>query len=596
MDIAGDTEKAAAQLKWRARAALTGAAIDVLAERIAGEWEVYATTERGPNQAVRALSLMATALVAAGVQRHAPAWWYPLRGRRDREVALAVADICMNAEARENSDSVVNVALNIGRELGIRGGLNRGEWDIQTGKGGTFSCGYRLIELAVEAGFLAADCLEAKREASKGVKYRVTRIRLSDKTIAERAQIEAELAKCTWLPERPYVERPPPIVSIRPNKRGPREPAPAPTGNAIVSALDAIQSTRWRVNAYMLNTLRLLAALDPQPLLPAEVAALEHAAVWQERPGFHFKQRFDFRGRVYARGRALQFTSANDFVRSLLEFNEPTPFNDDAQFALAKQICDCHPEAPSFRAASDFDEKCRVWLEAEAPELRKMVDDPPQHRLWLQAKAKKRYRFLASCEAWVRGERTGETHIPIVLDASCSGLQHAALLLRDEGLARHVNLWPGPKSDFYALVAARTGYNRDQVKRPVMTTFYGAGPDAIAEAIAWDERGSGAVLPEEFERAVIVQEACQFSHRRRGSSTSGSPGSPKPTPRRTKRSGCRSTGSCPTDSAAGKTTASWTARRTSQRSVADESRGTSRWYGRRKYARSKVSARDYRPT
>jgi DNA-directed RNA polymerase len=107
--------------------------------------------------------------------------------------------------------------------------------------------------------------------------------------------------------------------------------------------------------------------------------------------------------------------------------------------------------------------------------------------------------FLAFCFEWLGYKTEGEawvTHIPVGMDGTCSGLQHLnALMLSEEG--RSVNLLPGDKpTDIYGDVSVDVNklldidrcipekqmfaevwlgkVDRKVVKRPVMTTNYGA--------------------------------------------------------------------------------------------------------------------------
>ena len=490
---AEDAAKVADMVARRVAAALTGDVLESLRERIAAEWASY--TDGLHVTLGELVGLFEQAQVSPWLPlEHAPSWWADLRAHSDTQLALVVADYCL-APRKHGPPSVMQVAMEIGRFLGVKGG--RGGWGHNP-QGATFLAGYRLLELAVEAGFLSAETITPKRSTKS--EWDTSRIVLSSSTLEAQTKIETRLAAATHLAARPQVDEPTDHVSIRRNRRSPSD-APMPLGDEVTEALRAAQGTRWQINRYMLDFLKS----EPTERR-TERAAFAHANYWvQSEPGFFLKSNFDFRGRLYNEGRALQYTNATDYTRSLLEFHTPTPFDHDARHALRMQICDCHKQAPPFRSDDDLDAR-EAWFDAALPALRKMVVNPWQSPEWLQAKPRA-FWFLASCEAWVRAERTGECHIPVLLDASCSGLQHAALLLRDESLARHVNLMPGPKSDFYGLVAAETGYSRDRVKAPVMTTFYGAHTAKIAQAIAEEE--GREVTETDLIMATQIQQAAK---------------------------------------------------------------------------------------
>ena len=109
-----------------------------------------------------------------------------------------------------------------------------------------------------------------------------------------------------------------------------------------------------------------------------------------------------------------------------------------------------------------------------------------------------RYQFAAACLELEQALRIGpsfETRLPLVRDASCSGLQHIAMMLRSED-GRYANFYPGNEPcDLYQAVADWVKDNTDLldgipdrhhrkiVKRPVMTEFYGSTQHGKAEQI-----------------------------------------------------------------------------------------------------------------
>src|SRR5262249_55577646 len=119
---------------------------------------------------------------------------------------------------------------------------------------------------------------------------------------------------------------------------------------------------------------------------------------------------------------------------------------------------------------------------------------------WEGADEKKRWQFLAACFEWADCDQPGfVSRLPILLDASASGLQHLSALARDEGGAAATNLnddGEGGPQDIYQRVADRLQVvvageaegggavaehaavwrgriERKMVKQGVMTTPYG---------------------------------------------------------------------------------------------------------------------------
>ena len=86
------------------------------------------------------------------------------------------------------------------------------------------------------------------------------------------------------------------------------------------------------------------------------------------------------------------------------------------------------------------------WFAANIPNIHRATADPMNDEWW--RKAKKPFQFLAACFAAIDKERAAR--LPIGMDATCSGLQHYAMMVRDPETAASVNLMPGdfPRSAY----------------------------------------------------------------------------------------------------------------------------------------------------
>ena len=202
------------------------------------------------------------------------------------------------------------------------------------------------------------------------------------------------------------------------------------------------------------------------------------------------------------------------------------------------------------------------WVAANR-ELIKVAATSPR-LLWLQTgkpEAKEPFAFAAACAEYIAADTHGPeyvTHLPIWLDASSNGLQHLAMMGRDERLAEMVNLntrtdgtvkffetpageivtlayamdvdfagevplaareWRQGKvdktQDVYEIVAARgltnlsadrddpltefwidhQHYLRDLLKRPIMTLPYGATKRGMLDQIEEKAEEFGLTLP-----------------------------------------------------------------------------------------------------
>jgi DNA-directed RNA polymerase len=125
--------------------------------------------------------------------------------------------------------------------------------------------------------------------------------------------------------------------------------------------------------------------------------------------------------------------------------------------------------------------------------------------------AKKPAQFLAAAYALVDAAEGRPVHLPVRVDATCSGVQHLALVLRDENAAKLVNLWgpaklddvelveSDPKPDFYGAVATTVqglteGNKRAEAKSVIVPLLYGAGlkKGTLARKLAVERRGEEA--------------------------------------------------------------------------------------------------------
>jgi DNA-directed RNA polymerase len=181
------------------------------------------------------------------------------------------------------------------------------------------------------------------------------------------------------------------------------------------------------------------------------------------------------------------------------------------------------------------------WTRINRRDIERIADDPKNNfPLWRDAA--KPFAYVAACRelsaAWENPTQF-VTHLPVGWDGSANGLQHLALLARDEEAARLVNLvGSDAPQDVYGVVAdqvmlALKADNRDQAlawreilepldarqlrklfKSPVMTYAYSVTDDGMADKIieGYEEVFRGANwLPARGAAlflAKLVREAC----------------------------------------------------------------------------------------
>lgn len=159
----------------------------------------------------------------------------------------------------------------------------------------------------------------------------------------------------------------------------------------------------------------------------------------------------DTRGRWYYRG--TPNPQGSQIAKSVLHFSDRKPLGKDGVFWLKVHI------ANSFGFDKDRMEARASWVDRHWANIEKALDNPEDHpEVWGDENP-----MLMFAAAWELREayrsgnpETYETGVPVHMDATCSGIQHFAALLKDPVSAKYVNLEDngGPvKSDIYAAVA-----------------------------------------------------------------------------------------------------------------------------------------------
>lgn len=216
---------------------------------------------------------------------------------------------------------------------------------------------------------------------------------------------------------------------------------------------------------------------------------------------FYLPHSMDSRGRVYA---VPHFNpQRSDHIKALFRFADSVPMGPHGFKWLAIHLANCGDfKVPSGRKASKapFDERVAWVLDNQEMILGCARDPQGTYETWAEADSP--FCFLQACFEWAEFYDSGYSHdfpgtIAIALDGSCSGLQHYSAMNRAEQEAYHVNLVPRPDvGDIYQVVADEgtpgirllatrgdlaastilaNGFGRSEVKRNVMTYFYGSG-------------------------------------------------------------------------------------------------------------------------
>jgi DNA-directed RNA polymerase len=274
---------------------------------------------------------------------------------------------------------------------------------------------------------------------------------------------------------------------------------------------------------------------------------------------FHVPLQMDFRGRI----NPLPFFNftREDRVRALFLFANGVPIGEEGLRHLKSHVAACadgnkwtRNDKPS---NLDLDERI-AWVDQHLSELCGIGEavlrrDDPVKVDWALKSISDPYQFVAGCVELVRALNTGPgfiTRLPLTVDATCSGLQHLCLMVRDEIGGRYVNVAPpritwtdanelGPvgeakslPGDFYSLLGTKVWrehpelrhffkdgnpFDREIVKRPAMTYGYGS------RAGGWqiDKPKRGAPKRRKKPKAKGMTEQVVDVLKERGMSTKG---------------------------------------------------------------------------
>ena len=218
------------------------------------------------------------------------------------------------------------------------------------------------------------------------------------------------------------------------------------------------------------------------------------ARKFKDEKAIYFPHTLDFRGRLYANTAFLN-PQGEDSARGLLEFSRGKPLGDTGYAWLKVHIANCFGEDKI-----SLEERVE-WTDEHSDDIMLCGIDPLTSRMWMDAD--KPWQFLRACMEFTccNGNVDYISHLPITVDGSCNGLQHFSAMLKDEVGGCATNLIPYDQpQDIYEIVREHTVtrisrdtdseflfwhkvLNRGLVKRPVMTTPYGATLYGMREQI-----------------------------------------------------------------------------------------------------------------
>jgi len=267
---------------------------------------------------------------------------------------------------------------------------------------------------------------------------------------------------------------------------------------------------------------------DAERLVTADILRAKEIG---DRP-FYVDHFCDWRGRAYGVQR-LNY-QRQDHVRSLFRFERGKPLCADQVEIIADRDRFLRGEdwyggavvgsplhwleihvANSYGEVDKMPMRDRLkWVDGQRDTIKKIARDPfGTKELWIGAE--KKFAFVAACcelTAAMEDPRHFETCLPIGFDGACNGIQHLALLCRDEETARRVSLVDDNDviHDIYgevaSLVRAQINVDDDEwaeywrnefkkfkdreirklFKQPVMTLPYGVTEEGAVQQIVED--------------------------------------------------------------------------------------------------------------
>lgn len=271
--------------------------------------------------------------------------------------------------------------------------------------------------------------------------------------------------------------------------------------SAVMSAVNAIQETPWRVNRRMLDAQKWayhtygggigsMEGSDEEPLppLPHDYDTNEDVRKIHNREAFmvhdrrrrakskrigvlvthtiademkeyeaiYFPHNLDSRGRAYPLPAFLN-PQGPDYVKALLEFSKGMPVEPNCDNDATKWLAIAGANAWGQDKVS-LNQRIN-WVNLNAELIYSCADNYETDHRWMQASEP--FQFLRFCFEWadLRDTPYGEmymSHMVVPVDATNSGLQHYSAMLRDEVGGRSVNLIPGlSRQDIYGDVANR---------------------------------------------------------------------------------------------------------------------------------------------
>lgn len=202
------------------------------------------------------------------------------------------------------------------------------------------------------------------------------------------------------------------------------------------------------------------------------------AKLYANTPAFYLPVYMDFRGRVYPYSYYLSY-QGSDLARALINFTITGEINDSNVIYLKYYLANLD----SKQKFNSLNEKV-VWVDKI---LSKLEDSDIRNHV-ISKNLSEPFQYYSTIKILLAYYRDGitTTGIPVLLDASCSGLQHFSALCTNIKLATEVNVLRGNNDKINDVYTTATNYvndlllskqmniklSRKDMKVPIMTTTY----------------------------------------------------------------------------------------------------------------------------
>jgi len=190
---------------------------------------------------------------------------------------------------------------------------------------------------------------------------------------------------------------------------------------------------------------------NKSPRLSA-LMAIQSAKKLSKFDRFYYPHSLDSRGRAYPLAAFLN-PQGTDYSKAILEFADGKPIGNEEGsnwIAIAGANAYGYDKVP-------LQERI-AWVYENEELILSIAHDYKNDLRWTEADEP--FQFLRFCLEWQGFKENGYAHVShmvVPVDATCSGLQHYAAMLKDDIGGAAVNLIPNPdRQDIYGDVAKRT--------------------------------------------------------------------------------------------------------------------------------------------